>query len=94
MTNDVIDESALKLFLAQMEALKCVVLALRSPAHFEAGLEYALEKRLEGRADNDLTALGVAQLLSLLRADRGDEDRPQPPQLRLIQGGLSKPKSS
>jgi hypothetical protein len=87
----VIDESALKLFVAQMEALECVVLALRSPGHFEASLEYLLENRLEGRAEDDLTAVGVANLLNRLRPAVGEQKTP--PQLRLLQGGLLEPKN-
>ncbi len=83
-----IDESALKLFTAQMEVLQCVVMALRSPAGFdEAALVYVLESRLAGRAADDLTALGVAQLLEQLRPAATPQKRP--PQLRLIQGGLA-----
>ena len=80
-----IDESALKLFTAQMEALQCLVAAMRAPGGYsDATLTYLLEARLAGRADDDLTALGAAQLLAFLRPRE-----PPQPQLRLIQGGLS-----
>ena len=82
------NEFALKLFVAQMEALQCVVMALRAPGGFdEQALVHVLVRRLEGRADDDLTALGLAQLLEHLRPQ--PEPSKRPPQLRLIQGGLS-----
>jgi len=80
-----IDESALKLFVAQMEALQCVVTVMQSPGGYsDDALRYVLEARLAGRAEDDLTALGVAQMLQFLQPKA-----PPPPQLRLIQGGLS-----
>jgi len=83
----VIDESALKLFVAQMEALQCVVLALQARGGLSGDeLAYVLEARIKGRAEDDLTALGVAQLLQFLQPKV-----PPAPQLRLIPGGLSGP---
>jgi hypothetical protein len=89
MSNKVIDENTLKLFSAQMEALQCVVIALQSTGSLnEEALTYVLEARLKGRPDDDLTALGIAILLGKLDGAK------QPPQLRLIQGGISDPGKS
>ena len=79
-----IDENTAKLVAGIMETMQCMVTSMSAPGGFNVeNLTYLLDKRLEGRPHDDLTAVPLAVMLNGLRPK--EKARPQ---LRLIQGGL------
>lgn len=78
----VIDENSLKLDVGIMESIQCLAMALEATGNLNReALIHVLEHRLNGRPNDDLTAVALAQLLNFVAPEK------KPPQLRLIRGG-------